>query len=115
MLSNALIGLGRACIGQENTARAQASLNEGLSLAVRLANQETVARALDAYAAMAVRGGDASDGAILLGGADGLRRSVGATVWAIDRGYHDAIIALLHAHLEDDSYQALTSRGASLA
>jgi hypothetical protein len=115
MLSNALIGLGWARIGQKNPAEAQASLNEGLGLAVRLANQETVARALDAFAAMAVQGGDASNGAILVGGADGLRRSVGATVWAIDRANHDATTALLHARLEDDWYQELTSQGASLA
>ena len=115
MLSNALIGLGWARIGQKNLAGAQAPLDEGLSLAVRLANQETVARALDAFAAMAVQGGDASNGAILLGGADGLRGSVGGTVWAIDRGNHDATTTLLHARLDNHSYQQLTNKGAALA
>ena len=79
MLSNALIGLGSARMGQGDLAGAKVAFDEGLRRAVDFAHQETVARAFDAIAAMAGRSGDASDGAILFGAAEGLRRSVGGT------------------------------------
>ena len=115
MLSNALIGLGWARMGQRDLAGAKVAFDEGLRRAVDFAHQETVARALDAIAAMAGRGGDASDGAILFGAAEGLRRSVGGTVWAIDRGSHEDTANLLHDRLGDDTYKDLTRRGGGLA
>ena len=115
MLSNALIGLGSARMGQGDLAGAKVAFDEGLRRAVDFAHQETVARAFDAIAAMAGRSGDASDGAILFGAAEGLRRSVGGIVWAIDRGSHEDTANLLHDRLGDDTYQDLSRRGGGLA
>jgi hypothetical protein len=115
MLSNALIVLGWARTGQQDFRAAQAALLEAVRLAAGLGNQETVARALGASAAMVERRGDARNGALLLGAADGLRHSVGAAVWAVDRQGHADTTGRLHARLDDDEYQQLTRRGAALA
>ena len=115
MLSNALIGLGWAHMGQHDLAAAYGSLGEGLDLAVEFANQETIARALDAFAAMADDTGDASQGAILFGAAQGMRRSIGANVWAIDRASYDDTSKRLHTRLGDQTYQRLARQGATLA
>jgi hypothetical protein len=114
LLSNALIGLGWAHIRRHDAEAARAPVNEGLQLAVRVASQETIARALDACAAMAEHAGDARRGAILSGAADGLRRSIGAAVWAIERANHDETADHLHARLGEQTYQQLMSQGATL-
>ena len=107
--------LGWAHIGQHDFAGAPGPLGEALHLAIGLANLETVARALDAFAAMAVQTGDASRGAILFGAAAGMRRSVGADVWQVDRTDHADTAERLQASLGDQTYQQLTEQGATLA
>jgi predicted ATPase len=115
MLSNTLIVLGWARTRQQDFRAAQEALLEAVRLAAGMNNQETVARALGASAAMVERRGDARNGALLLGAADGLRHSVGAAVWAVDRQGHTDTTQRLHARLDDDEYQQLTRRGATLA
>jgi hypothetical protein len=46
------------------------------------------ARALKGLAAVAVHGGDARLGAVLFGGAEAVRRSIGIGVWLTDKGNH---------------------------
>ena len=115
LLSNALIALGWAYLGRGDVTAAGQRLGESLDGAVALANRETIARALDALAALAEQTGDASHGATLFGAADGVRRSVGAGVWLIDRTSHDETAKRLHARLGDSAYQRLADRGATLA
>jgi predicted ATPase len=114
-LSNALISLGWAHLGQGDIASARGPLDESLKRASALDNRETFARALDANAAMAQRVGDAGRGAILLGAADGMRRSVGADVWAIDRQSHAETTDGLRALLGEHAFQRDAERGANLA
>ncbi len=95
--------------------RCGSRLRDALEGAVAFASRETIARALDALAAMAEQTGDASRGATLVGAAEGMRRAVGGDVWGIDRVSHDEIAERLHARLGDGPYQRLTCRGAALA
>jgi hypothetical protein len=115
LLSNALVGLGRAHMARHEITAAKASLDESLQLAVGLANRETIARALDAFAAMAEQADDASQGATLLGAADAVRHSVGADVWKIDRASHADTVKRLQTRLGADMYSRLASEGAALA
>jgi predicted ATPase len=115
MLSNALIGLGWAHMGQHDLMEAAGPLGEALELAIGLSNPETVARAVDAFAELAELTGDADHAAVLYGAATAMRRSVGAEVWAIDRASHADAIDHLRARLGDQTYHQLLDQGAALA
>ncbi len=115
MLSNALISLGWAHMGQHDVEGTPGPLAEALELAIELANRETVARAFDAFAALAEQTGDASKGAVLFGAAAGMRRSLGADVWAIDSTSHADTAERLQADLGDQTYQQLFDQGTTLA
>jgi len=115
LLSNALIALGWAHLGQGDIAAATEPLDESLKRSAAFHNRETLARALDANAAMAEQAGDASRGATLFGAADGMRRSIGAEVWVIDRQNHDETSKRLRSRLGEDAYRRLADRGATLA
>jgi predicted ATPase len=115
LLSNALIGLGKVHLRRNDAAEAQRQLEASLELAIGLANRETIARALDTFAASAAQVDDAAAGATLLGAADGIRRSVGADVWAIDRASHDDTRERLEAALGARSYGRLADEGAALS
>ncbi len=117
LLSNALISLGWAYLKRDDIEAAQERLGEALRRAVasRPWNGETIARALDALAAVAEQTGDASKGATLLGAADGMRRTLGAQVWANDRENQTETVNRLRARLDDDEYRHLANRGAGLA
>ncbi len=115
LLSIALIGLGRAHMARQEITAAKDLLAESLQLAVGVANRETIARTLDALAAMAEQADDASRGATLMGAADGIRHSVGADVWKIDRATHADTVKRLQTRLGADMYSRLASEGAALA
>jgi predicted ATPase len=115
MLSNALIGLGCARIGQHDLAGAPGPLREAIHLAIELSNVETIARALDAFATLSLLTGDVSQGAILFGAATGMRRSVGADVWAVDRADQADTAEQLRARLGDQTYRQLLDQGGALA
>jgi tetratricopeptide (TPR) repeat protein len=116
LLSNALITLGWAYL---NTDLAAASERVGEALrravATRPMERETIARALDTLAAVAEQAGDAQRAATLLGAADGIRRTLGAKVWAIDRENHAETSGRIRARLDDDTYRQTADRGAGLA
>jgi predicted ATPase len=114
MLSNALIGLGFAHIGNHDFAKAPGPLGEAIHLAIGLSNVETIARALDAFATLALQTGDAAQGAVLFGAATGMRRSVGAEVWAVDRADHADTADKLRGRLGGETYQQLLDKGAAL-
>jgi predicted ATPase len=115
LLSNALIGLGWARLRLGEVAAAGEQLDEALDLSVTFGSRETIARALDAVAALAEKTGDASRGATLFGAAEGVRGALRADVWEIDRASHAETAQRLRARLGDEPYQRLSGRGASLA
>jgi tetratricopeptide (TPR) repeat protein len=99
ILSNALINLGwvHQWLGDLESARRW--LRDSVEHAIALDNRQSLARALDALAAVADSAGDAEHAATLLGAADGVRRSIGAGVWMTDQESHDATEARLRTEL----------------
>jgi hypothetical protein len=117
LLSNALISLGWAHLKQTDLAAASERVGEALrrAVATRPMERETIARALDTLAAVAEQAGDVQRAATLLGAADGIRRTLGAKVWAIDRENHAETSGRIRARLDDDTYRQAADRGAGLA
>jgi tetratricopeptide (TPR) repeat protein len=113
-LSNALINLGWVYhrLGDLESARKQ--LRESVQHAAALDNQESLARALDALAAVTDTAGDAELGATLLGAGEGVRHSIGAVVWMTDRASHAETAARLRTALGDTAYMAATESGRGL-
>jgi tetratricopeptide (TPR) repeat protein len=114
LLSNALINLGWAYLGLQDTPAAEAVLNQALVAAVTLDNRESIARALEALAASAEARSEAARGAMLFGAAESVRRSIGAAVWMTDRTSHDRTRDALRAHLGEPDYLAALQHGATL-
>jgi hypothetical protein len=77
-------------------------------------NRESLARALDALAAVAETTGNPELGATLLGAGEGVRSSIGVGVWMTDRARHAETAARLRARLGDPAYAAATDRGRRL-
>lgn len=67
--------------------------------------------ALEALAALAVATADHEKGALLLGAAEGVRRSIGAATWAPDRQTHERTELALRAALGDDGFRTKFSEG----
>ncbi|SNT62265.1 Predicted ATPase [Asanoa hainanensis] len=115
LLSNGLVALGRAHLGQGDFAAAGREIGDALHRAVRFGSRETIPRALDALAAVAERTGDTDRAATLFGAALGVRGVLGSDVWGIDRESHAETAERLRSDLGDEPYRRLTTQGASLA
>ena len=113
-LSNALINLGWVHHWLGDVEAARARLREAVKHAAVPDNRESLGRALEALAAVAVKAGDPELAATLFGAADGVRRSIGAGVWMTDRASHDQTAAQLRTQLGDTAYAAAADRGRSL-
>jgi len=113
-LSNALINLGLVHHRLGDLESARARLLESVEHASAVDDRQSLARALDALAAVADAAGDPEHGATLLGAAEGARRSIGASVWMTDRESHDDTAARLRTALGDPVYMAATDRGSEL-
>lgn len=83
--SNALINLGGARMKLGKIRAAATALREALELAAATDERESIARALDALAAVAVTSADPDRGALLVGAAERVRSSIGARVWVADQ------------------------------
>jgi tetratricopeptide (TPR) repeat protein len=77
-LSNALINLGWVHHRLGDLESARRRLRESVQHAAALDNRESLARALDALAAVADTAGDPELGATMLGAGEGVRHSIGA-------------------------------------
>ena len=113
-LSNALINLGWVHHWLGDLEAARARLREAVKHAAVPDNRESLGRALEALAAVAVTAGDPELAATLFGAADGVRRSIGTGVWMTDRASHDQTAAQLLTQLGDTAYTAAADRGRNL-
>jgi len=113
-LSNALINLGWVYHRLGDVEVARARLREAVRHAAVPDNKESLGRALEALAAVAVTTGDAELAATLFGAADRVRRSIGAGVWMTDRASHDQTAAQLQTQLGETAYAAAINRGRTL-
>jgi len=77
-------------------------------------NRESLARALDALAAVAETAGNPELGATMLGAGEGVRSSIGVGVWMTDRVSHEETAARLRERLGDPTYTAAIDRGSGL-
>jgi tetratricopeptide (TPR) repeat protein len=114
VLTNALINLGWVQLRRGDLESARRSLRESAAEAAPLDNQESLARALEALAAVEEAAGGPEQGAVLFGAAERVRHSVGAAVWATDRDSHNETATRLRARLGDAAYQAATEHGRGL-
>jgi tetratricopeptide (TPR) repeat protein len=115
-LSNALINLGLARLGFGDLDSARQLLREPVQHAAGLENtRESLARALDALAAVAVAADDFEHGATMLGAAEGVRHSIGAVLWVTDRTRHVDTETRLRARLSDSAYTEAIQRGRNLS
>ena len=114
-LSNALINLAWVHHRLGDLESARRRLRESVHHAAALDNRESLARALDALAAVAETAGDPELGAAMLGAGEGVRRSIGAGVWMTDRASHNETAARLRTALGDHAYTAATDRGRGLS
>ena len=113
-LSNALINLGWVHHWLGDLEAARARLREAVKHAAVPDNRESLGRALEALAAVALTAGDPELAATLFGAADGVRRSIGTGVWMTDRASHDQTAAQLLTQLGDTAYTAAADRGRNL-
>jgi predicted ATPase len=113
-LSNALTNLGWACLGTGRTAEARAPLLRSLSRALETNNADSLARGLDAIAALALAVGKPREGAMLLGAADATRTSVGSGIWPTDRVSNSGTTTGIRSALSPESYAVARSDGAKL-
>jgi hypothetical protein len=113
-LSNALINLGWVHHWLGDVEAARARLREAVMHAAAPDNRESLGRALEALAAVAVTADDPDLAATLFGAAEGARRSIGAGVWMTDRASHDQTAAQLRTWLGDMAYAAAIDRGRRL-
>jgi predicted ATPase len=113
-LSNALINLGLAHLDLGDLESARARLRESVQHAAVPDNRESLARALDALAAVAETAGNPELGATMLGAGEGVRSSIGLGVWMTDRVRQAETAARLRARLGDPAYAAAFDRGSGL-
>jgi predicted ATPase len=113
-LSNALINLGWVQLRRGDLESARRWLRESTEHAAALDNRESLARALEALAAVEEAAGRPEQGGVLFGAAAGIRHSIGAAVWATDRDSHDQTATQLRARLGDAAYHTATEHGRGL-
>lgn len=114
MLQIALMNLGQARLGVSDPAGAQAALLESLKLAHDLGDHGGSPPTLNALAAVAVARGDPERGAMLLGAAEGARRSIGTTTWVRDWATHERTERELRKALGDDRFTTTFTKGMTL-
>jgi predicted ATPase len=113
-LSNALINLGLAHFDLGDLESARERLRESVQHAAVPDNRESLARALDALAAVAETTDNPELAATLLGAGEGVRSSIGVGVWMTDQVRHAETAARLRARLGDPAYMAAIDRGRGL-
>jgi tetratricopeptide (TPR) repeat protein len=113
-LSHALINLGWVHLRLGDIDPARKQLNESLQHAVVLGSRGSIARALEALAALASEAGNPEQGATMLGAAEGIRRSIGAPVFGTDRTSHEQTAKRLRALLGEATYRSAVDRGSLL-
>jgi tetratricopeptide (TPR) repeat protein len=110
LLGYAMVNLGWARLGLGHADAARRAFRQALA-ATGEADQQVRARALEALAAVAVHEGEARLGAVLFGGAEAVRRSIGSGVWLTDQPSHAETEAALRAALGETDYEMAVDEG----
>jgi predicted ATPase/class 3 adenylate cyclase len=113
LLGLTLLNLGWAQLGVADFAAAVSSLRESLDLVAPLRTNDA-ARVLEALAAVALSAEEPAVGAVFFGAAEGVRRSLGASVWVPDRASHDHTDKALREALPPEEYESRFAEGTSV-
>jgi predicted ATPase len=114
VLQIALTHLGQARLGVSDPGGAKAALLESLKLADGPGDRGGSPSALDTLAAVALGRGDPKRGAMLLGAAEGARRSIGRhDMWTLSLA-HERTERELRAALGDERFTATFNQGVTL-
>ena len=85
--------------------------DEALGALVALQHYDFLARAFEAETALKLKAGNARQAAVMFGVADGIRRSLGASVWAPDQNLHDDLESELRSVLGEKEFVSGFSEG----
>ena len=114
LLAFALVNLGWAILSIPDVPRAKTAITESLEQAATMGNLDSMARALEGLAAVALAEGDPRRGVELFGAAEAMRRSTGVGVWVPDVPTHGTLAAELRDALGDADYERGFERAASI-
>jgi len=115
LLTIGLINLGMAQIEAGRNVPAKAALLESLNLARELEDVSQVPWALDLFASLAVAVGDAKRGAVLLGAAEGGRRSQGLEIWSSEGRRRDRTRQVCLATLGEEGFASMFAEGTRMS
>jgi non-specific serine/threonine protein kinase len=110
----ALVNLGRAELYLGNHQLARPPLEEGIALCLRLGNHDVLAEYLDAFAAMIGSQGQPGLAAKLLGAAEALRETIGATIPPVERPIYERLIALACGTLDNATLKSAWTKGRTM-
>jgi predicted ATPase len=114
LLAFALINLTWARLSMPDPGGAKKAAARALAEAGSLDNREGMARAVEALCGVALAERELQRAAVLFGGAEAIRRSIGGVVWVPDRMSHAAIATTLGDQLGTEHYNAGFERGVAL-
>ena len=115
LLTIGLINLGMAEIEAGRNLPAKVALLESLNLARALGDVSQVPWALDLFASLAVAVGDAKRGAVLLGAAEGGRRSQGLEIWSSEGRRRDRTRQVCLATLGEEGFASMFAEGTRMS
>jgi tetratricopeptide (TPR) repeat protein len=109
-----LHNLGYTALQRGDHAQAMALFKEALSIQYTMGNRAGIAECLMGIASVLSTQGKAEAGARLLGAAEAMRESVGASLWPANRMEYDRILTRLKSSLEEAAFAAAWSAGQAL-
>ncbi|WP_242344295.1 ATP-binding protein [Anaeromyxobacter terrae] len=109
-----LVSLSWTLVASGRFERAIAPLQEALEIVTSMQNRDGMARVFEALGAVGLHRGHPRLGALLFGAAEGVRRSVGARVWVLDRVLNDNLEGELRRALGTQAFEAVFAEGVAL-
>jgi len=113
-VARSLFNLGACALERERDDEALDRLREGLALCIDLGDREDEAWCLVGLAALAERGGDLEQAALLLGAADGLLDAMGASFKPYEQSLHRRVGAALADALDPTALAKALADGRTL-
>lgn len=91
------------------------NFSESLRIAVEMNNKTMISCALEGFAALAVKSGNAAQSAKLAGAAESLRESLGYQIEPAEEIFRDKYLAKTRATLSENQFSALYAQGKNLS
>jgi predicted ATPase/DNA-binding winged helix-turn-helix (wHTH) protein len=113
-VAGSLNNLGASAFGEEDYAAAHSYFAEAVTTLLRLGEKISLSYALDGFAALTVKSGDAGRAAQIAGAAEILRESLGFETEPAERAFREAYLSELRAALDEADFQAAYEKGRKL-